>query len=189
MEKNKRIKDEDVMISTSISDLEKMLEEVDSHTSSKFERYFMPSLMVFASIIVGMFFIVYSITSDMEKLANSMDPKMDENMSLMASSISSMAKSVDGMSGDVKSMKDTISKMNSGISDISMKMDRLEDISSGMASMDKKMDSMPEMLGAMNNIDRNMVKMYNSMQWMQNDLSRLRSSVGKPMKMFNMVPF
>ncbi|VVM20849.1 hypothetical protein BSPWISOXPB_3208 [uncultured Gammaproteobacteria bacterium] len=49
--KSDAINDDDVMISTSISDLEKMLESVEEHadkrTDSKFERFFMPSLIVF----------------------------------------------------------------------------------------------------------------------------------------------
>jgi hypothetical protein len=189
MENNKKIQDEDVMISTSISDLEKMLEGVDAHASSKFEKYFVPALGVFSSIIIGMFVIVYSVTTDMARLADAMDPKMDENMSLMALSVASMAKSVGTISNDVGSMKDTMNKININIVKVSAKMDRLEDISDNMIDMNKKMDAIPHMLDSMNDINDNMVLMYTSMSWMQNDLSRLRSSVGKPMKLFNMMPF
>jgi hypothetical protein len=52
------------MISTSISDLEKMLESVEEHadkrTDSKFERFFMPSLIVFSSLISEILLFVSS---------------------------------------------------------------------------------------------------------------------------------
>jgi hypothetical protein len=71
--KSDAINDDDVMISTSISDLEKMLESVEEHadkrTDSKFERFFMPSLIVFGLLAFGGFLIIYSITQDMTKLA------------------------------------------------------------------------------------------------------------------------
>jgi hypothetical protein len=89
--KSDAINDDDVMISTSISDLEKMLESVEEHadkrTDSKFERFFMPSLIVFGLLAFGGFLIIYSITQDMTKLAQSMDPNMGKNMSSMVRSI------------------------------------------------------------------------------------------------------
>jgi hypothetical protein len=48
---------------------------------SKFERFFMPSLIVFGLLAFGGFLIIYSITQDMTKLAQSMDPNMGKNMS------------------------------------------------------------------------------------------------------------
>ncbi len=49
-QKNQAVEDHEVMITYSISDLEKMLESVEEHadkcTDSKFERFFAPSLAV-----------------------------------------------------------------------------------------------------------------------------------------------
>jgi hypothetical protein len=43
----------------------------------------MPSLIVFGLLAFGGFLIIYSITQDMTKLAQSMDPNMGKNMSSM----------------------------------------------------------------------------------------------------------
>jgi hypothetical protein len=40
-------------------------------TNAKFERFFMPSLIVFGLLAFGGFLIIYSITQDMTKLAQS----------------------------------------------------------------------------------------------------------------------
>lgn len=180
---------EDVMISTSILDLEKMLEGVESNTSSKFEKYFIPALGVFSTVIFGMFFIIYSITTDMTRLADSMDPNMGKHMNIMSKSIKSMASNITKMTNTVTGMSKTMEDVRDNTNTIAVKMDNLEKISTQMSAVSTKMDAMKPMLINMEEINQNMKNMHISMQWMQRDLGNLRSSVGKPLKMFNAVPF
>ncbi len=56
--------------------LENLVTKMEEQTSSKFERLFLPALAVFSAIIIGFFVVIYSITQDMTRLANSMDPNM-----------------------------------------------------------------------------------------------------------------
>ena len=51
-QKKEPIKDDEVLITSSISDLEKMLENAGKRTDIKFERMFLPTLAVFSSIII-----------------------------------------------------------------------------------------------------------------------------------------
>lgn len=183
---NKPVNDDEVMITSSISDLEKMLEGVEKNaekrTDSKFERFFMPSLLVFALLAFGGFWIIYSITQDMTKLAHSMDPKMGSNMTSMVISIDSLSSSVSQMTLFVASMRDDMHSMNKNMAGITQKLNRLDDISSDMSQINSKMGALKPML-------TNMQQMNKSMIGMQRDISTLRSSFSKPMGVFNAMPF
>jgi len=190
---NEAVHEDDVMITTKMSDLEKMLESVESHadkrTVSKFERFFVPSLLVFALLAFGGFMIIYSITQDMTRLANAMDPKMGNNMSSMVASIDNLSKNVAGMSHSVRNMDKNMDSMNRNMTVIAGKLNRLDNISNDMSQINTKMSTLKPMLLNMQEMNNNMIGMQKSMLWMQKDIAILRSSFSKPMRVFDSVPF
>ncbi|WP_428087548.1 hypothetical protein [Candidatus Thioglobus sp.] len=190
--KNSNIKDDEVMITSSISDLEKMLEGVEKNasnrTDSKFERMFLPALAVFSAIILGFFIVIYSITSDMTRLANSMDPDMGGNMSSMVSSIDKLSNNVSKMTTSVAYMQKSFSNVEDNMSVIAIKLNALDSIAADLTQVSVKMDSLEPMLINMEEMNKNMTTMQNSMKWMQRDLNILRSSFSKPLRFFNNIP-
>ena len=190
--KNSNIKDDEVMITSSISDLEKMLEGVEKNasnrTDSKFERMFLPALAVFSAIILGFFIVIYSITSDMTRLANSMDPDMGGNMSSMVSSIDKLSNNVSQMTTSVAHMQKSFSNVEGNMSVIAIKLNALDSIAADLTQVSVKMDSLEPMLINMEEMNKNMTTMQNSMKWMQRDLNILRSSFSKPLRIFNNIP-
>ncbi len=191
--KNEAVHEDDVMITTKMSDLEKMLESVESHadkrTNTKFERFFMPALIVFALLALGGFMIIYSITQDMTRLASSMDPKMGLNMSSMVVSIDNLSKNVAQMNRSVSNMDTNMASMSNNMVVIAGKLNRLDDISKDMSQINSKMSVLKPMLANMQEMNNNMIGMQKSMLWMQRDISTLRSSFAKPMQVFDAVPF
>ncbi|BAS67654.1 hypothetical protein [Bathymodiolus septemdierum thioautotrophic gill symbiont] len=191
--KHSKVADDEVMITTKMSDLERMLEGVEEQankrTDSKFERFFMPALIVFALLAFGGFWIIYSITTDMTKLAKAMDPKMGTNMTSMVTSIDSVSNSVVQMNLSVANMRNDIHSMSKNMENIAHKLNRLDDISSDMSQINGKMSTLKPMLANMQEMNGNMIGMQKSMLWMQKDISQLRSSFSKPMRVFNSVPF
>ena len=191
-QKKGKVEDDEVMISTSISDLEKMLEEVEvnanKRTDSKFERMFLPALAVFSAIIMGFFIVIYSITSDMTRLANAMDPDMGGNMSSMVGSINKLANNVDQMTTSVAHMQKSFSKVEGNMDVIAVKLNALDSIAVDLTQVSVKMDSLEPMLINMEEMNKNMTTMQDSMQWMQRDLNILRASFSKPLRIFNKIP-
>lgn len=191
-QKKDKVEDDEVMISTSISDLERMLEGVEENankrTDSKFERMFLPALAVFSAIIMGFFIVIYSITSDMTRLANAMDPNMGGNMSSMVTSIDELASNVDKMTTSVAHMQKSFSRVESNMDTIASKLNALDSIAVDLTQVSVKMDSLEPMLINMEEMNKNMTTMQDSMQWMQRDLNILRSSFSKPLRMFNKIP-
>lgn len=187
-QKKEPIKDDEVMITSSISDLEKMLENSDKRTDTKFERMFLPALAVFSAIIMGFFIVIYSITSDMTRLANSMDPNMAGNMSSMVGSIEKLSNNVSQMTTSVAQMQKSFSKVDKNMDVIAFKLNALDSIAADLTRVSVKMDSLEPMLINMEEMNKNMTDMQTSMQWMQRDLNILRSSFSKPLRIFNKIP-
>ncbi|ABL02118.1 hypothetical protein Rmag_0342 [Candidatus Ruthia magnifica str. Cm (Calyptogena magnifica)] len=190
--KNPGVEDDEVMITSSISDLEKMLESVEKHadlrTDTKFEKFFLPALAVFSAIIIGFFVVIYSITLDMTRLANSMDPDMGGNMSSMVKSINNLSNNVEQMTVSVAYMQKDFQRVNKNMNIIASKLDNLDAIAVDLTQVSLKMDSLEPMLINMEEMNKNMANIQNSMQWMQLDLNILRSSFSKPLRIFNNIP-
>ena len=185
----KKIEDDEVMITSSISDLEKMLEGVEKNTNTKFERFFLPALAVFSATIIGMFVIIYSITTDMTRLANSMDPNMGANMTSMVKSVEKLSNNITKMTNSVAYMQKNFDQVNKNMTVIATKLDNLDVMSADLTHVSAKMDALEPMLINMEEMNKNMTTMQDSMTWMQRDLSILRASFSRPMSVINKMPF
>jgi methyl-accepting chemotaxis protein len=190
--KNPKVEDDEVMITSSISDLEKMLESVEKHadqrTDTKFEKFFLPALTVFGAIIIGFFVVIYSITSDMARLANSMDPNMGGNMSSMVKSIDSLSNNVGQMTVFIDHIQKDFHLVDQNMDIIASKLDNLDSIAADLTQVSLKMDSLAPMLVNMKKMNKNMANMQDSMQWMKRDINIMRYSIVKPLRIFNKIP-
>jgi len=186
--KSKIVKDDDVMITSRISDLENLLVGVEEKTNSKFERFFLPALAVFSSIIIGMFIVIYSITQDMARLADAMDPNMGGNMSSMVKSVDSMSKSVSNMSGSVGSMQENMNEVNKNMTTVAKKMDNLDSISQNLNIVSTQLNTLEPMLINMEEMNKNMTVMQDQMNYMRSDIGVLRHSIARPLSIFNRMP-
>jgi ABC-type multidrug transport system fused ATPase/permease subunit len=187
-QKEEAPKVEDVAVPT-IECLENLVSKMEEQTSTKFERFFLPALAVFSATIIGMFVIIYSITQDMTRLANSMDPNMGGNMSAMVSSIEKLSNNVSQMTVSVAHMQKNFSQVNKNMDIIAKKLDNLDSISTDLTLVSAKMDALEPMLINMEEMNKNMTTMQDSMTWMQRDLSILRASFSRPMSVINKMPF
>ena len=185
----KKVEDDEVMITSSISDLERMLEGVEKNTNTKFERFFLPALAVFSATIIGMFVIIYSITTDMTRLANSMDPNMGSNMTSMVKSVEKLSNNMTKMTNSVAYMQKNFDQVNKNMTVIATKLDNLDVMSIDLTHVSAKMDALEPMLINMEEMNKNMTTMQDSMTWMQRDLSILRASFSRPMSVINKMPF
>ncbi len=168
--------------------LENLVTKMEQQTSSKFERMFLPALAIFSAIIIGFFIVIYSITQDMTRLANAMDPRMGTNMSSMTQSIESLSKNVNKMTVTVSHMQKNIDQVNNNMVVIAGKLDNLDTISTDLTRVSAKMDALEPMLINMEEMNKNMTTMQDSMTWMQRDLTILRASFAKPLRIFNKIP-
>ncbi len=174
--------------SPTIECLENLVEKMEQQTSSKFERMFLPALAIFSAIIIGFFIVIYSITQDMTRLANAMDPNMGENMGSMTKSINSLSNNVNKMTTTVLHIQKNLDMVNDNMVIIAGKLDNLDNISADLTHVSAKMDALEPMLINMEEMNKNMTTMQDSMTWMQRDLTILRASFYKPLSVFNKMP-
>lgn len=168
--------------------LEDLVTTIEKHNTSRFEHLFIPALSVFSAIILGFFVVIYQITQDMSRLANSMDPNMGGNMSSMVNSISFLSNNVSRMTVSVAKMDRNFANMNENVASVAKKMDNLTKIASDLSQISIKMNALDAMVVNMEHINKNMSTMQESLHWMQRDLGRMRSSFSKPLRVFNSIP-
>ncbi len=188
-DKNKHVHEDEVMISTSMKDLEQLYAQVEKNDEKKWEKYFIPALGVFTLIVVLAYLIVYSITQDMTKLATAMDPNMGENMSQMTKSISRLSESVLLMTHTVSNMDKNFASVASDMRLFKPMLLNMEEMNNNMKNMSVSVQYMKPMNENMVEMTKSMKTMEQSMVYMQQDISQLKDSFGKPMRMFNAVPF
>ena len=184
-----KVKDEDVMIQTSIKDLEAMMEGVEEHTSSRFERFFLPSLLVFAAIIFGFFIVIYSITTDMTRLADTMGPKMGEHMQHIATSIGDIDQTINTMTTEVSKMNKNFALVNENMSRIVKRLENMSSIDGNMSSIAAQMNALTPMVESMQSVDESIKHMDNTMMRLDQNIFILRQSFQGPMNAINSIPF
>ncbi|MDM8565524.1 DUF948 domain-containing protein [Candidatus Halobeggiatoa sp. HSG11] len=136
-------------------------------STRRWEIIVYPAMFAFVILAGYGFFLIYSLTHDMNSMARSMDPDMGQHMGSMTNSISSLSEQIQVMSGQVQMMTRTMS-------DISVKLDTLQPMLDHVAQMDH---SMSNMTTSLSNIDKMMVQMDRSMTRMDVSIGNIDTSI------------
>lgn len=127
-----------------------------------------PALMAFMVLAAFGFYLIYSLTSDIHKMARSLDPNMGHHMARITDSMQKMTVTIDRMSDDMRALPPML------------------------AHMEKLDGSVHNMVGSVHNIVAETQHMNHSMRAisytndrMRYDMNRMTNNVSKPMSMFN----
>jgi len=138
----------------------------------RWERIAWPAMIVFALLAISGFWLIYSITEDMHRMSENIDPQMSKNLGEMSKNIAILTQ-------HVVIMEKSVTKMNANIAnmDTSMSVMRGE-----MTEISDKMDPLLQNIAQMNQ------SIY-AMTWntgvMSEDMNRLNRNIGKPMRFMN----
>jgi len=124
----------------------------------RWERIAFPAMVIFAFLAVSGFWLIYSITEDMHRMSQNIDPKMSENLGEMSKNMALLVVSVDKMSANIESMDKSIGAMQGDIAYMS----------GNIAQMNQSIYTMTWNTGVMSK-----------------DMNRLNQSIGKPMRFMN----
>jgi uncharacterized protein YoxC len=130
-------------------------------SARRWEIIVYPALFAFVVLAGYGFFLIYSLTSDMSKMANSMDSNMEQHME-------SMTKSIITLSENVTIMTRTMNK-------ISVKLNTLQPMLRYVGTMD---ESMASMVQSMAHMDKMMTRMDISMAHMDKSIWNMDQSIG-----------
>ncbi|MGB1108873.1 MAG: hypothetical protein ACPG4N_00870 [Gammaproteobacteria bacterium] len=140
-------------------------------SAKRWEYVVYPALFAFIVLAAYGFFLIYSLTSDMHRMAAAIDPNMGEHLAQMTTSMGNLNTNVQIMTAQIQEMSSNIDTMNTKMS----AMSELKPMSYNIASMKQSMDSMD---GSMDSIRTNM-------GMMRHDMANMTHQVARPMSMFN----
>jgi len=153
-----------------------------SQESSKFwEKIVYPAMFAFIVLALYGFFLIYSLTSDMRRIAISFDPEMSAHMA-------TMTKSVDALTSDINTMTEQVRQMNANIQTISGKMAALDNLSPMLGELRTMDNSLGDMNTSVSGLDRSVNGLGYSVDQMSRDTYRMQHDmhkVGKPLGFFN----
>ena len=148
-------------------------------SARRWELMAYPAMVVFGLLAISGFWLIYSLTKDMNKMSDSIDPDMgahlgamSQNISDLNASIKHMDKHIKLMSADVSqisqhivSMDTAIQSMKGDISHMAVKLDNMDPLLFNIADMNQSMKSMTVTTGVMS---RDMNKMSRPWRIMNN---------------------
>ncbi len=126
-------------------------------SAHRWELIVYPSLFAFIILAAYGFYLIFSLTKDVHYLAVS----VDTNMTILATNMEDVSKNLDEMTHSVQTMSVHLEEINENVA------------------------TMKPMLTNLNSMDQSIHAMTVSTHNMRNDLSRLNSSISRPMSYMN----
>jgi|JFJP01.1.fsa_nt_gi hypothetical protein len=147
-------------------------------SARRWEIVVYPAMFAFALLAAYGFFLIYSLTSDMTKMARSIDPDMGDHMRTMAHSIKAMSTQIELMAGTMTEISvklDTLPPMLQHMGYMEQAMVRMD---GSITRMDKSIRSMDESMArmdtSMTTMNKAMTRMNEAMQTMTSSTDQMR---------------
>ena len=147
----------------SISSLEKIY-EVFAASAKRWEAIVYPSLFAFIILAVYGFYLIFSLTTDVDRVVKEMKV-ISSNMVLISRDVNSMSDSVISMSTNVKAMTASVSSMD--------------------GQLDSQLVEMRALNGNFSEMNRSVHIMTVAVNQMRRDMSVLNNNVSRPMNFMN----
>ena len=178
-------------ISSSDAALERFAKSFES-SARRWELIVYPSLFAFIILAAYGFFLIYSLTQDMHTLAERMDPRMSQNMDIMAAQIAMLSLNIEDMSDNVADMTMAVNEMNGNVAQMNSTVALMETDMSRMVEhtdlIQARMTTLDPMLLNMAGMNQSMQVLTNSTGIMSRDMSRMTydmGQMGRPMNFMN----
>jgi len=141
-------------------------------SARRWELMAYPAMVVFGLLAISGFWLIYSLTKDMNRMSDAIDPNMGPNLSEMSKNIADldvtirvMSTHIASMAEDIDSMNASIKSMENEVGNMSAKLNTLEPLLFNMAEMNKSIKQMTYTTGVMSH---DMNKMSRPMRFMNN---------------------
>lgn len=156
--------------------LEKLADRFDK-SAKRWEMVVYPALFAFVVLAGYGFFLVYSLSKDMNTLAAHIDSNMNENMATMTESIESLAFNVAVMTDRMNEMAIHIEGIDEATEDMNAYLGMMQ---SDMSDVTYQLGNLTPIVKAMGNMDVSMRNITATTGIMSQDMNRMQQSV-RPM--------
>jgi methyl-accepting chemotaxis protein len=140
-------------------------------SARRWEMMAYPAMIVFGLLAISGFWLIFSLTKDMNKMSDSMDPNMGPNLSEMSKNIAELDVTIRVMSTHIASMSKDINTMNAAIQGMSV----------DTKNMSAKLNAMDPLLFNMAEMNQSMKQMTYSTGVMSHDMNK----ISRPMRFMN----
>lgn len=140
-------------------------------SARRWELMAYPAMVVFGLLAISGFWLIFSLTKDMNKMSDSMDPNMGPNLSEMSKNIADLNIAIKHMDNHVAAIAKDMNSMNAAI--LSMKVDT--------RNMSTKLNVMEPLLFNMAEMNQSMKQMTFSTGVMSHDMNK----ISRPMRFMN----
>ena len=138
----------------------------------RWEKIAWPAMIIFAILAISGFWLIYSITEDMHRMSQNIDPQMSQNLGDMSKNIATLTRHIEHMDLNITKLRGDITEMNAHMGD-----------------MNKSIGVMQADITIMSGNIAHMNQSITAMTWttgvMSEDMNRLNRSIGKPMRFMN----
>lgn len=137
-------------------------------SARRWEIVVYPALFAFVVLAGYGFFLIYSLSNNMSKIAYSLDPHMGPHMQ-------SMSENISRLSDKISLMTDTVGAMSHQLETLPPMLGHMDSMSKSIAHMDESITEL--------NYSINTMQM--SMTYMRQDIGSMNRNVSRPMSFFN----
>lgn len=124
-----------------------------------------PSLVAFIVLAAFGFYLIYSLTSDVRRIAQSIDPNMGHHMARMTDSMQKMSVNINNMSSDIRSLPPMLSHMEKLDGSVYTMVGETQKMNQSMRSITFSNEHMRHSIATMKNSVRPMSMFNNFMPW------------------------
>ncbi len=157
------------------SNIERMLRQME-RGSTRWEKMVFPAMIAFILLASYGFFLVYSVTRDMNTIAQFMDKNMRQDMIQISDNMDAMRDQFIVMT----EFMDSISHQMEPIADMHPLLMEIQKLDDSLGRINNTMLSMDQSVGRMN---ESMTSLDDSMYYMGEDVDDMNDSFGSPTRM------
>jgi len=144
-------------------------------SARRWELMAYPAMVVFGLLAISGFWLIYSLTKDMDRMSNAIDPNMAANLGEMSKNISDLNRSIGNMNEQITLMTKYVSDMNN----------QLTEMNTTVTGMGQDIGYMGPMMLNIAEMNQSMKSMTVTTGIMSRDVNRM----SRPLRIFNnMVP-
>ncbi|OSM06922.1 hypothetical protein [Magnetofaba australis] len=161
-------------------------------SARRWELIVYPSLSAFIVLAIYGFFLIFSLTQDMRRMATAIDPKMGMNMGSLSANIKSLSDNMELMSTRLEYISDNMETMSVDMQSIAENVESMSEnvgaMNGSVQQMNTTMVSISGKLDTLPGISQNMAAMNQAMHVMTGAMSRMQYDVGgaaRPMSLMN----
>lgn len=156
---------------------------------TRWERLVYPSLLVMALLGLSGFYLIYSMTNDMNTLTANVDPQMKDNLGAMSNHMAELSRNIATMTGQITVLVERIDSMDGHITNMDQNIGA---ITGSIDDVNRSMDTMTvnivDMNISMKGMTQSIAEMTHAMRSMNANtglMSRDINQMGRPMNFMN----